>query len=52
MIKSRKVIIKKLTPQIYFDYAYIWPEGRELSALAEEFIIELKKIANAITKIN
>ena len=52
MIKSRKVIIKKLTPQIYFDYAYIWPEGRKLSALAEEFIIELKKIANAITKIN
>ena len=52
MIKSRKVIIKKLTPQIYFDYAYIWPEGRELSALAEEFITELKKIANAVTKIN
>ena len=52
MIRSRKVIIKKLTPQIYFDYAYIWPEGRELSALAEEFITELKKIANAVTKIN
>ena len=51
IIKNKKVIIKRLNPQIYFDYAYIWPEGRDLSALAEEFIIELKKTANSITKI-
>ena len=51
IIKNKKVIIKRLNPQIYFDYAYIWPEGRELSALAEEFIIELKKTANSITKV-
>ena len=50
IIKNKKVVIKRLNPLIYFDYAYIWPEGRELSALAEEFIMELKKTANSVTK--
>ena len=41
-------IYVQLNPQIYFDYAYIWPEGRELSALAQEFILELRKVANTL----
>ena len=48
IIKSNKVFIKTLNPQIYFDYAYIWPEGRELSVLAQEFILELRKVANSL----
>jgi DNA-binding transcriptional LysR family regulator len=48
VIKSNKVSIKPLKPAINFDYAYIWPEGRELSYLAEEFILETVKIAKKI----
>ena len=33
-----------------FDYAYIWPEGRELSALAKEFILEISNISKKISK--
>ena len=51
---AKKTIDTYLKPLVIgedpFDYAYIWPEGRELSALAEEFIIELKKTANFVTK--
>jgi len=33
-----------------FNYAYIWPEGRQLSALAKEFIAEITNIAKKISK--
>lgn len=49
IIKSKKVVIKPLNPFINFDYAYIWPEGRDLSALSEEFLLVLKKIAKKIS---
>ncbi len=49
IIKSKKVIIKPLNPHINFDYAYIWPEGRDLSVLSEEFLLVLKKIAKKIS---
>jgi DNA-binding transcriptional LysR family regulator len=49
IIKSKKVVIKPLNPYINFDYAYIWPEGRDLSALSEEFLLVLKKIAKKIS---
>lgn len=49
IIKSKKVIIKPLNPDINFNYAYIWPEGRNLSALSEEFLLVLKKIAKKIS---
>lgn len=49
IIKSNKVIIKPLNPDINFDYAYIWPEGRDLSVLSEEFLLVLKKIAKKIS---
>ena len=44
------ILIKPLEPSINFDYAYIWPEGRELSALAKEFIGEVTSIAEKISK--
>jgi len=49
IIESKNVIIKPLNPSIFFDYAYIWPEGRDLSALSEEFLLDLKKIAKKIS---
>ena len=39
-----------IEPSINFDYAYIWPEGRELSALAKEFILEISNISKKISK--
>jgi len=48
VIESEKVIIKPLKPSIFFDYAYIWPEGRDLSALAEEFLLDLRRVAKKI----
>ena len=48
MIKNHKIVIKKFKPLIMYDYAYIWPEGRELSGLAKEFIRDIKEIAEKI----
>ena len=50
IISSDIILIKPLEPSIKFDYAYIWPEGRELSALAMDFILEIKKIAKKVSK--
>ena len=50
IISSDIILIKPLEPSIKFDYAYIWPEGRELSALAIDFISEIKKIAKKVSK--
>ena len=44
------ILNKPLEPSINFDYAYIWPEGRELSALAKEFILEISNISKKISK--
>jgi DNA-binding transcriptional LysR family regulator len=44
------ILIKPLEPSINFNYAYIWPEGRELSALAKEFILEISNISKKIAK--
>ena len=40
IMSKNDILIKPLEPYINFDYAYIWPEGRELSALAKEFIVD------------
>ena len=49
ILSKDDILIKPLEPYINFDYAYIWPEGRELSALAKEFIGEITNIAKKIT---
>jgi hypothetical protein len=49
-MSKEDILIKPLEPSINFDYAYIWPEGRELSALAKEFIIEISNISKKISK--
>ena len=49
-ITNKEILIKRLEPSINFNYAYIWPEGRELSALAKEFIGEVTSIAEKISK--
>ena len=49
-ISNENILIKRLEPNINFNYAYIWPEGRQLSALAKEFIFEITKIAHKISK--
>ena len=49
IMAKNDILIKPLEPSINFDYAYIWPEGRELSALAKEFIVEITKIAKKIS---
>ena len=50
VISNDDILIKPLEPSIKFNYAYIWPEGRELSALAKEFVLEITKIAKQISK--
>jgi DNA-binding transcriptional LysR family regulator len=50
IISNNNILIKPLEPPINFNYAYIWPEGRELSALAKEFISEITNIAKKISK--
>ena len=49
-ISNDNIMIKRLEPSINFNYAYIWPEGRQLSALAKEFIAEITNIAKKISK--
>ena len=50
IMSKNDILIKPLEPSINFDYAYIWPEGRELSALAKEFILEISNISKKISK--
>ena len=50
VISNNDILIKPLEPSINFNYAYIWPEGKELSALAKEFISEISNISKKISK--
>ncbi|MDA0763261.1 MAG: LysR family transcriptional regulator [Proteobacteria bacterium] len=49
-IKNNDVVIRKLNPKIEYEYGYIWPSGRKLSSLTEEFISYAKEISEEISK--
>ena len=50
MINNDNIEIRKLSPNIEHQYGYIWPSGRNLSPLTEEFIKSITSIAQEISK--
>ena len=44
-LKSDKIEIRKLIPDLEYEYGYIWPVGRKLSPLAENFAMTITEVA-------
>ncbi|MEZ7878834.1 MAG: LysR family transcriptional regulator [Rhodospirillales bacterium] len=48
-LKSDKIEIRKLVPDLEYEYGYIWPVGRKLSPLAENFASTITEVAQELT---
>ena len=48
-LKSGKIEIRKLVPDLEYEYGYIWPVGRKLSPLAENFASTITEVAQELT---
>jgi DNA-binding transcriptional LysR family regulator len=48
-LKSDKIEIRKLIPDLEYEYAYMWPVGRKLSPLAESFASTITEVAQELT---
>ncbi|MEZ7863780.1 MAG: LysR family transcriptional regulator [Rhodospirillales bacterium] len=48
-LKSDKIEIRKLVPDLEYEYGYIWPVGRKLSPLAENFASAITEVAQELT---
>ncbi len=48
-LKSDKIEIRKFSPDLEYEYGYIWPVGRKLSPLAENFAATITEVAQELT---
>jgi DNA-binding transcriptional LysR family regulator len=47
-LKSDKIEIRKLIPNLEYEYGYIWPVGRKLSPLTESFASTITDVAQEL----